>query len=106
MNLLNMENYTIVMDNVAFHKSVEARNLISDSGHNLMFLPPYTPHLNPIEEFFSKWKHHVKSSNPNTVIELENAVINGVELISPSDCVGFFNDVRRYALKGVRREEF
>jgi len=60
MNLMNFRNYAIIMDNVAFHKSTEVRTIIEESGHSLLFLPPYSPQLNPIEEFFSKWKQHRK----------------------------------------------
>ena len=37
------------MDNARFHKSEETREIIEDNGHQLLFLPPYSPDLNPIE---------------------------------------------------------
>lgn len=40
---------TIIMDNARFHKSSETRHLIEAAGHTLLFLPPYSPDLNPIE---------------------------------------------------------
>ena len=42
--------YTIIMDNAAFHKSLETKKLIESSGYELLFLPPYSPDLNPIEK--------------------------------------------------------
>ena len=43
--------YTIVMDNAAFHKLEKTRFLIENAGCSLLFLPPYSPDLNPIEKF-------------------------------------------------------
>jgi transposase len=41
---------TIIMDNAAFHKSKETKNLIEEAGCRLLFQPPYSPDLNPIEQ--------------------------------------------------------
>jgi len=46
------ENSVVIMDNAAFHKSQKTRDLIINNGHNIEFLPPYSPDLNPIE---NKW---------------------------------------------------
>ena len=43
----------IVMDNARFHKSEETREIIEDHGHQLLFLPPYSPDLNPIENYWA-----------------------------------------------------
>jgi len=106
MRELNLANFTIIMDNVAFHKVSEVGRLIEEYGHNILYLSPYSPQLNPIEEFFGKWKHYVRSANSNTVGELEIAIMAGCSSITSSDCLGFYSDVRRWALKAVRREEF
>ncbi|KAF7687807.1 hypothetical protein CDIK_2996 [Cucumispora dikerogammari] len=90
MSVRRMFNFTFIMDNVAFHKIIRVRKIIAENSHTILFLPPYSPQLNPIEEFFSKWKHYVKSKNPNTVDELEVAVSVGISLIATSDCVNFF----------------
>jgi transposase len=44
----------IVMDNATFHKGARMQQLIHDAGHTLVYLPPYSPNLNPIEK---KWAH-------------------------------------------------
>lgn len=51
----------IVMDNASFHKGEEMRNSIINAGHTLLYLPPYSPDLNPIEK---KWAHakHIRKS--------------------------------------------
>lgn len=43
------DGMTIIMDNARFHKSPQTRKIIEDAGHRLLFLPPYSPDLNPIE---------------------------------------------------------
>ena len=47
------------MDNVSFHKSKKIKKLVEDSGNHLLFIPPYSPDFNPIEEVFSKLKSFV-----------------------------------------------
>ena len=49
-------NSVIVMDNAAFHKSVETREIIKKAGHCALFLPLYSPHLNPIEKLWANIK--------------------------------------------------
>jgi len=51
-------NSVIVMDNAAFHKSLEMKQAIEDAGHELLYLPPYSPDLNDIEH---KWAHAKKT---------------------------------------------
>jgi transposase len=54
-------NSVIVMDNAAFHKGKDMHNSITDSGHSLLYLPPYSPDLNPIEKKWAQAKHIRKS---------------------------------------------
>ena len=56
---------TIVMDNAAFHKKQETRKIIKDAGHFLIFLPPYSPDFNPIEQDFAIIKKRRAFSNNN-----------------------------------------
>jgi transposase len=51
----------VIMDNAAFHKSARTRELIEQRGCRLVFLPPYSPDLNPIEKFWAHFKHRVRS---------------------------------------------
>lgn len=52
--------YTLIMDNAAFHKSEHTRILIKSAGCELLFLPPYSPDLNPIEKFWANLKAKIK----------------------------------------------
>jgi len=54
----------IIMDNVRFHKTDIVVNLIRSHGHNPIFLPLYSPFLNPIENMFNQWKSMIRRSQP------------------------------------------
>lgn len=51
------EKSVIVMDNASFHKGEEMKRSIVHSGHTLLYLPPYSPDLNPIEKKWAQAKH-------------------------------------------------
>ena len=48
----------VVMDNATFHKRADIRHCLEDAGHTLLFLPPYSPDLNPIEHKWAQTKAH------------------------------------------------
>ena len=50
----------LIMDNASFHHSERIKKMCSEAGVKLLYLPPYSPDLNPIEEFFSELKSHIK----------------------------------------------
>jgi transposase len=54
------QNSVIVMDNASFHRTQRIRQMCLDAGVELVFLPPYSPDFNPIEEFFSELKQFIK----------------------------------------------
>jgi transposase len=53
----------IVMDNASFHKGADMQKLIKDSGHRLLYLPPYSPDLNPIEKKWAQAKQIRRTTN-------------------------------------------
>jgi transposase len=55
----------IILDNATFHKSETTRNLIESAGCTLLFLPPYSPDLNPIETFWANLKNKIRNLIPN-----------------------------------------
>ncbi len=55
----------VVMDHAAFHKSQKTRELIESVGCKLIFLPPYSPELNPIEKFWANMKRWIKQEIVN-----------------------------------------
>ena len=58
----------VVMDNASFHKSPKTKNLIESVGCTVIFLPPYSPDLNPIEQFWANMKKWIK----NKIAEIGN----------------------------------
>lgn len=53
---------TVILDNATFHKSEETRRIIQDARCELVFLPPYSPDLNPIEKFWANLKAKIRGS--------------------------------------------
>ena len=56
----------VVMDNLGSHKTQAVRQAIRSAGAHLLFLPPYSPDLNPIEQAFAKLKHWLRSAAPRS----------------------------------------
>ena len=54
------KNTTIVMDNATFHRKTTLLPIARQAGHNLIFLPPYSPELNPIEKFWGWLKRYLQ----------------------------------------------
>jgi len=59
----------LIMDNAAFHKTATTRELIDQAGHTLLFLPPYSPDLNPIEQDFATIKKRRQYAPPDTPLD-------------------------------------
>lgn len=57
------EKTVIVMDNATFHKNNDILKMITDAGHIIEFLPPYSPDLNPIENKWAQKKAHIRKYN-------------------------------------------
>jgi len=80
----------VVMDNLPAHKVAAAKAAINERGAWLLFLPPYSPDLNPIELAFSKLKAHMKRLAPRTVDGVWKSAGKILELFSKQECANFF----------------
>ena len=80
----------VILDNLATHKVAGVREAIEAVGARLLYLPPYSPDFNPIENMWSKIKQALRSLSPRTQTELLAAAGLAFETISPADCPGFF----------------
>jgi transposase len=80
----------VVMDNLSSHKSARVRCAIEAVGAHLLFLPPYSPDLNPIEKMWAKVKSLLRSAAKRTVTDLWNAIGAAYHQVTASDCQGFF----------------
>jgi len=74
---LKFSNKKFLMDNVSFHKSSIIKNIIENSSNEILFIPPYSPELNPIEEVFSLLKRKIINSDSNTILsKIKNSIIS------------------------------
>ena len=81
---------TVVMDNLPAHKVSGIKELIEAKGAKLIYLPPYSPDLNPIEKCWSKIKTHLRKAKARTRAELEKALQEALLLITKEDALGWF----------------
>lgn len=79
----------VVMDNLSSHKSCRVRELIESVGAELLYLPPYSPDLNPIELAFSKIKQRLRTQAYRTVDSLWKCMQEVLDTISQKDAVNF-----------------
>jgi transposase len=80
----------VVMDNLSSHKGPRVRELIEGRECELLYLPPYSPDLNPIEEAFAKIKALLRSVGARTREALIEAIGQALEAVTASDARGFF----------------
>jgi transposase len=79
----------VILDNLSSHKRAEARQLIEACGAALIFLPAYSPDLNPIEMAFSKLKSILRKAKERTVEGLNRAIFAALDGFTPDECVNF-----------------
>ncbi|KII71215.1 hypothetical protein RF11_09239 [Thelohanellus kitauei] len=97
----------LVMDNVRFHHTENVKNTVESRGHDIIFLPPYSPQLNPIELLFSKWKSIVKADMKIFISQDILQVIQRVCLqITPENCQGWIRESTRFVSMALRKETF
>lgn len=80
----------VILDNVGFHKSQRAAELVRQRGAWLLFLPPYSPDLNPIEMAYSKLKALLRKKAARTFDAVCEAIGDICKLFEPSQCRNFF----------------
>ena len=80
----------VIMDNLSAHKGERVRKLIGGRSCELLYLPPYSPDLNPIEEAFSKVKRLLRVIGARTKEELVEAIGKPLDVVSARDARGFF----------------
>jgi transposase len=80
----------VVLDNLSSHKRARTRELIEAAGAELVFLPPYSPDLNPIEMVFSKIKQRLRSLACRTVEKLWSSMQSVLDEVTASDATNCF----------------
>ena len=79
----------VVWDNLGSHKSQAVRAAIRAAGAHLLFLPPYSPDLNPIEQVFAKLKHLLRKAAERTVEATWGRIGDLLNQFSPQECANY-----------------
>jgi len=88
----------VVMDNLSSHKVAGVREQIEARGAELLYLPPYSPDLNPIEKAWAKIKQLLRSAKARSKQALEQAIANAIQSISPENAKAWF----RFSVTGLQ----
>jgi transposase len=81
---------TVIMDNLSSHKGPRVRELIEAAGARLLYLPPYSPDFNPIENAFAKLKALLRKAAERTLEGLWTAIGRLVDVFTPNECTNYF----------------
>ena len=79
----------VIMDNVSVHKVAGVREAIEARGAMLLYLPPYSPDLNPIEQFFSKLKAILRKTAASSIERLWTVIGSCLKDFSPNECAAY-----------------
>jgi transposase len=81
----------VIIDNLQTHKVKGVREAIEGAGATLMYLPPYSPDLNPIEEMWSKLKAYLRKARARVTEELLTYAAKGLKEVRETDLAGWFS---------------
>ena len=85
----------VMMDNLSSYKGVLVRELIESIGAHLVYLPPYSPDLNPIEHIWSKVKSYLRKVGVRSLLALQYAIGEALCTITAKDIAGWFKHCGR-----------
>lgn len=80
----------VILDNLATHRNAEAAEAIRQAGCWFLYLPPYSPDLNPIEMAFSKLKANLRKIGARTFTDLFTALGDVCQMFTPDECWNYF----------------
>ena len=80
----------VILDNLSSHKVAGVDKAILATGATVLYLPPYSPDLNPIEKFFSKLKARLRQAAKRDIEALWTEIGELLDTVSPSECSNFF----------------
>lgn len=86
----------IVMDNYRIHHSAFVVDAINKRGYKPLFIPPYSPFLNPIEECWAKIKSKIKRNPLDTNSKLTPRIVEACQSVSVNDCLGWIRHAETY----------
>lgn len=79
----------VILDNLGSHKSVAVRELIRSAGARLLFLPKYSPDLNPIEQLFAKTKHGLRKAAQRSFNAVSDAIAAVLQTVTEKECSNY-----------------
>jgi transposase len=82
----------VILDNLGSHKGKAARKTIRAVGAYLIFLPTYSPDLNPIEQVFANLKHLMRKAEPRTIEATWRKVGDLLDLFDPTECTNYLRN--------------
>ena len=82
----------VIMDNLGSHKGEAVRTAIRNAGARLIFLPPYSPDLNPIEQVFAKLKHMLRKAKERTFDTTSQRIGSFLTTFSEQECANYFSN--------------
>ena len=82
----------VMMDNLGSHKGRAVRAAIRQAGAKLLFLPPYSPDLNPIEQAFAKLKHLLRQASERTVEDTWRRIGTSLDRFTPGECQNYLTN--------------
>ena len=80
----------VIMDNLSAHKTPDVARLIKERGADLLYLPAYSPDLNPIEKMWSKVKQLLRGMEARTYDALKQAIAKALDMVTADDAQGWF----------------
>lgn len=80
----------VILDNLPAHKGAAVRAAVEAAGATLLFLPPYSPHFNPIENAFAKLKTLLRKAAARTVDQLWRVIAESIDAFTPNECANYF----------------
>jgi transposase len=83
-------NHVVILDNLSAHKVSGVRELIEATGATLLYLPPYSPDLNPIEKAWSKLKQLLRTAKARTAEALNQAMTEALQAITAENAIAWF----------------
>jgi transposase len=103
----NGEPPIIICDHALIHRSELVKDFLEELQGFILYLPPYSPQLNPIDLIFSKWKCEMKVPyKPFTSQGVMDAITEASNEISSKNCRNWIHQVERFRIKALRCEPF
>ncbi len=106
INQVDQMRYIVVWDNVSFHRAALVQNWFHEHPEfEVLYLPPYPPFLNPMEEFFSVWRWKVYDLRPYDRLPLIQAMEQACDHIEAASVQGWIRHTRRFFQRCLANED-